>query len=107
MHFVGMSAVSFYNSNGKKIYNSYLIKDNVHSLSLRIIFDPFNFFIIHLIIFNLNIFKGEIIEISYRIDYTIASLVVVIVLVYIGIQICSKDIAFRMDRIDTIEEFVR
>mmetsp|Transcript_26900 Transcript_26900/g.25762 ORF Transcript_26900/g.25762 Transcript_26900/m.25762 type:complete len:466 (+) Transcript_26900:210-1607(+) len=51
--------------------------------------------------------NGNRVDIRYRIDLTIVSLVVVIFLSYCGIYICSKDHAFTMDRIDTLDQFVR
>jgi hypothetical protein len=50
---------------------------------------------------------GFKIDVKYRIDYTLVSLIVVIILSYVGIQTCATDAAFIMDRISTIDEFVR
>lgn len=42
----------------------------------------------------------------YRYDYTLVSLAVVIILCYAGIYICSRDAAFMIDKIDTIDAFI-
>jgi NO-binding membrane sensor protein with MHYT domain len=50
---------------------------------------------------------GHRIDVKYRLDYTLVSLIVVIILCYVGIHICATDVAFTMDKFDTIDEFVR
>ena len=51
--------------------------------------------------------EGHAIDVKYRVDLTLVSLLVVIFLSYIGIHICSTDAAFTIDRIDTLDEFVK
>jgi NO-binding membrane sensor protein with MHYT domain len=46
------------------------------------------------------------ITVKYRVDYTIVSLLVVIILSYVGIRFCANDPAFTMDRVDTLDNFV-
>jgi NO-binding membrane sensor protein with MHYT domain len=50
---------------------------------------------------------GSEIEVEYRIDYTIISLIVVVIFSYVGIYTCATDAAFAMDKINTIDEFVK
>jgi hypothetical protein len=50
---------------------------------------------------------GERIYVRYRIDYTIVSLVIPIILCYCGIYICSKDTAFTEEKSDVLGEFVK
>lgn len=65
MHFVGMSSVSFVDSDGNSV------------------------------------------DVRYRKDYTLLSLVAAIIFCYAGIHICSTDAAFKIDRVDTMDEFIR
>ena len=51
--------------------------------------------------------NGNPVPVRYRKDLTALSLIVVIILCYAGIYICSKDSAFVIEKVDTIEEFVR
>jgi NO-binding membrane sensor protein with MHYT domain len=46
-------------------------------------------------------------RVSYRVDLTITSLVVVIVMCYGGIYICAQDRAFTIEKVDTIDAFIR
>jgi NO-binding membrane sensor protein with MHYT domain len=50
---------------------------------------------------------GHHIPIRYRIDFTLISLVVAIILCYIGIYVCSKDAAFTIDNVDTVDTFIK
>ena len=52
-------------------------------------------------------FKDHDLEIRYRLDLTLISLIVAISFSYAGIQVCSKDAAFLITRIDTIDEFIK
>ena len=52
-------------------------------------------------------FADHGIEIRYRLDLTIISLIVAISFSLAGIQICSKDAAFKITRIDTMDEFIK
>jgi NO-binding membrane sensor protein with MHYT domain len=58
---------------------------------------------------SVTIFKpdGSPMEIRYRIDYTLVSLVIVIILVYCGIHICSRDKAFIEEKTDVMGEFIK
>ena len=49
---------------------------------------------------------GIPLPLSYRYDFTFVSLAVVIILCYAGIYICSRDAAFMIDKIDTIDAFI-
>ena len=49
---------------------------------------------------------GNDLPLRYRYDLTLVSLVVVIVMAYIGILICSRDDVFLIDKIDTIDAFI-
>jgi NO-binding membrane sensor protein with MHYT domain len=49
---------------------------------------------------------GDHISIRYRLDFTLISLVVAVFLCYIGIYICSKDAAFTIDNVDTVDAFI-
>lgn len=49
---------------------------------------------------------GNPLELWYRADLTMASLIVVITLCYTGINICSLDTAFTFDRLDRIDAFI-
>ena len=49
---------------------------------------------------------GVPLPVYYRYDYTLVSLAVVIILCYAGIYICSRDAAFMIDKIDTIDAFI-
>jgi len=50
--------------------------------------------------------NDEPLPLRYRYDYTLVSLVVVIILAYVGIYICSRDDAFIIDKVDTIDAFI-
>jgi NO-binding membrane sensor protein with MHYT domain len=50
---------------------------------------------------------GVRVEIRYRIDYTLISLVAPVILCYFGFFICSKDRAFTEEKKDVLEEFVK
>jgi len=50
--------------------------------------------------------NDEPLPLRYRYDYTLVSLVVVIILAYVGIYICSRDDAFMIDKVDTIDAFI-
>lgn len=65
MHFVGMSTISFKDSDGLDV------------------------------------------KVRYRKDLTVISLVVAITFCLAGIFICSKDAAFKIERVDTMEEFIK
>lgn len=80
--------MSKFNSNGYE-YEYYLITLGMSAVNL---YSPID---------------GSEINIKYRIDYTLVSLVVVIILCYVGIYTCSTDAAFTMDRINTIDDFVK
>jgi NO-binding membrane sensor protein with MHYT domain len=49
---------------------------------------------------------GHHIPIRYRLDLTLISLVVAVILCYIGIYICSKDAAFTIDNVDAVDAFI-
>lgn len=51
--------------------------------------------------------EGNPVSVRYRKDLTTISLVVVIIFCHAGIFICSRDIAFTIEKVDTIEEFVK
>lgn len=63
-HFVGMSAISFHDTDGNRM------------------------------------------AVYHRFDLTIASLIIAIISSFIGMNICSKDGAFVMDMMDTVNAFV-
>lgn len=42
----------------------------------------------------------------YRLDFTIISLIISILFYFIGVNICSKDGAFVMDKMDTVNAFI-
>lgn len=50
---------------------------------------------------------GNEMDISYRTDYTMGSLVVVIALLFCGLLICSRDKAFKMDKLDALDAFIQ
>jgi NO-binding membrane sensor protein with MHYT domain len=58
--------------------------------------------------FAVHFFTPEEIRITvkYRVDYTIVSLLVVIILSYVVIRFCANYPAFTMDRVDTLDKFV-
>ena len=49
---------------------------------------------------------GVAMTVHYRVDLTMTSLVIVIILCYIGIYMCSHDAAFVMDNVDTVDAFI-
>jgi NO-binding membrane sensor protein with MHYT domain len=51
--------------------------------------------------------NGVKIDIRYRIDYTIVSLIIPVILCYCGIYVCSKDRAFTEEKSDVLGEFVK
>jgi NO-binding membrane sensor protein with MHYT domain len=51
--------------------------------------------------------NGDKIDIRYRIDYTIVSLIIPVILCYCGIYVCSKDRAFTEEKSDVLGEFVK
>ena len=51
--------------------------------------------------------NGNHVPVRYRKDLTALSLIVVTILCYAGIYVCSKDSAFVIEKVDTMEEFVR
>jgi NO-binding membrane sensor protein with MHYT domain len=56
---------------------------------------------------HLNAPNGDRLPISYRIDLTIASLVIVVVLSYAGLYISSLDKLFTEDKSDVIDKFIK
>ena len=50
---------------------------------------------------------GQAITVRYRKDLTLVSLIVAIFFCFSGILICSKDAAFKIERMDTMEEFIK
>jgi NO-binding membrane sensor protein with MHYT domain len=50
---------------------------------------------------------GQYLKVRYRKDLTLISLVVAILFCFAGIFICSKDAAFKIERMDTMEEFIK
>jgi hypothetical protein len=55
--------------------------------------------------FNPN--DGTQLEVRYRYDYTLISLVVVIFLCYVGLLIGSHDRAFTKDKSDAVDKFIK
>jgi NO-binding membrane sensor protein with MHYT domain len=51
--------------------------------------------------------NGQDIKVRYRKDLTLVSLFVSILFCFTGIFICSKDAAFKIERMDTMEEFIK
>jgi NO-binding membrane sensor protein with MHYT domain len=49
---------------------------------------------------------GNQVPICYRLDLTLISLVVAVVFCYIGIYVCSKDAAFTIDNLDTVDPYI-
>jgi hypothetical protein len=50
---------------------------------------------------------GEVLTIRYRLDLTMVSLIVVIVLCYVGIFLSSRDGVYTSDNEDRVDEFIR
>ena len=86
MHFVGMAGYSLFIRF--KSHIQYL--RNKYQLAMKLT-DP----------------DGKRIEIRYRLDLTLVSLVVVIILSYIGFYISSLDKAFTKDKSEIIDKFIK
>jgi NO-binding membrane sensor protein with MHYT domain len=86
MHFVGMAGYSLIIRF--KLHIQHLT--NKYQLAMKLT-DP----------------DGKRIEIRYRLDLTLVSLVVVIILSYIGFYISSLDKAFTKDKSEIIDKFIK